>query len=97
MPTVIAYQADLASTIQAVESVGKAKVAGQRKVLSQVTDLIEEALTLVDKLDAAIEKGDAPKTKSAMSALRKPIDALEGLVPQDLWPVPSYAEMLFMY
>jgi glutamine synthetase len=31
----------------------------------------------------------------AMSALRKDIDALEGLVSANLWPVPTYAEMLF--
>jgi len=97
MPTVMAYQSDLASTIQAVESVGKSKLAEQRKVLIKITALVETALILVGKLDKAIEKGDAVKTKSLMSDLRKPIDELEGLVPQDLWPVPSYAQMLFMY
>ena len=25
------------------------------------------------------------------------VDALEALVPADLWPLPSYAEMLFIY
>ena len=46
---------------------------------------------------AAIKKGDSAKTKVAMDKLRAPIDELEGLTPQELWPVPSYAEMLFMH
>jgi glutamine synthetase len=31
----------------------------------------------------------------AMQTLRQDIDALEALLPADLWPVPTYAEMLF--
>jgi len=30
-----------------------------------------------------------------MSKLRADIDALEMLVPRSLWPVPTYADMLF--
>lgn len=97
MPAVMSYQADLAASIQSVEAVGKAKLEEQRKVLSKITDLIESSLIAVTKLDAAIKKGDAVKTKSMMIGLRTPIDELEGLVPQDIWPVPSYAEMLFMH
>ena len=31
-----------------------------------------------------------------MDALREAGDALESLVPQDLWPLPTYREMLFI-
>ena len=31
-----------------------------------------------------------------MNALREAGDALEGLVPQNLWPLPTYREMLFI-
>jgi glutamine synthetase type III len=31
-----------------------------------------------------------------MDALRVVVDCLEAYVPKDLWPVPSYAEMLFV-
>lgn len=97
LPAVISYQSELAETIKAVESVGKVKAVQQRKLLGQIVKLSEAALSLTDKLEAAINKGEAVKTKAAMLAVRKPIDELEGLVPQDLWPVPSYAEMLFMH
>jgi glutamine synthetase len=30
-----------------------------------------------------------------MQALRADIDALEMIVPKDLWPVPTYADLLF--
>jgi glutamine synthetase len=31
-----------------------------------------------------------------MTALREAGDALESLVPQNVWPLPTYREMLFM-
>ena len=31
-----------------------------------------------------------------MDALREAGDAIENLVPQDLWPLPTYREMLFV-
>jgi glutamine synthetase len=31
----------------------------------------------------------------AMQALRAPIDAAEMIVDKDLWPVPSYADLMF--
>ena len=96
LPAAINYQEELADTIKTVESVNKAASTGTRKLLKRITEEVEDALSKADKLDAAIVKGAALKTKAAMAELRKPIDALEGLVPADKWPLPSYAEMLFM-
>ena len=31
----------------------------------------------------------------AMEALRKPVDELEMIVDKDLWPMPSYGDLLF--
>jgi len=36
------------------------------------------------------------KVVPAMQVLRESGDALEMLVPQDLWPLPTYREMLFV-
>ena len=47
-------------------------------------------------LDAAITKHDSAKAVAGMLKLREAIDALEGITPANLWPVPSYAEMLLM-
>ena len=50
-----------------------------------------------EKLDKAVADG-APglEKRELMDALRETIDTLESLVPKDVWPVPSYAEMLFV-
>jgi len=31
-----------------------------------------------------------------MASLREVGDSLEGIVPHDLWPLPTYREMLFV-
>lgn len=97
LPAILEYQEQLSDSIKSVESLTKVKAAQQRKLLGQVMKLAEGSLSAADKLEAALKKGDSAKVKTAMAGVRKPVDELEGLVPQDLWPVPSYAEMLFMH
>ena len=31
----------------------------------------------------------------AMKALRKPVDELEMIVDKDMWPMPSYGDLIF--
>lgn len=31
----------------------------------------------------------------SMAALRKPVDELEMIVDKDLWPMPSYGDLIF--
>jgi glutamine synthetase len=94
IPAGIAYQRELAETIKAVGSSGK--TTGQKKLLKEVSGLIEQSLSNVDALEAALAKHDGAKIFSGMAKLRESIDALEGHVPAELWPLPSYAEMLLM-
>ncbi len=97
LPAVIGYQEELASSIKSAEAISKTTLTQQRKLLASVSRGVEAALECVRRLDAAIEKNDAVKIKALMGSLRLPIDELEGLVPKEFWPVPTYAEMLFMY
>jgi len=96
LPAVMNYQEELADMIRSVEGINKTKSTATRKLLKQVTKEAEDALNKVDALETAIGKGAALKTKAAMVSLRGTIDTLEGLVPADIWPLPSYAEMLFI-
>ncbi len=96
IPVAIEYQEELADTIRSVEMINKKKSISARKLLQEVSTKTEKALTLIDSLEAAIRKGVGLKTKEAMEKLREPIDVLEGLVPAEKWPLPSYAEMLFI-
>ncbi len=94
IPAAIEYQKELADAIKSVGSVGK--TANQKKLLKEISGLIDQALAITDTLEASIEKHDSAKTSAAMAKLREAIDALEGFVPASIWPVPSYAEMLLM-
>jgi glutamine synthetase len=94
IPAGIEYQKQLADTIKSVGSVGK--TTGQKKLLKEVSGLIEQALSDTDALEAALKKHDAAKIFSGMAKLRESIDELEGLVPVNIWPLPSYAEILLM-
>ena len=60
--------------------------------------MTDQALTAVKKLESSLDGHghNASKIIAAMNELRSSIDPLEGLVPHDLWPLPSYAEMMFM-
>ena len=46
---------------------------------------------------AAALPGKHEEILEAMTRLRKSVDALEKILPDDLWPLPKYREMLFIY
>ncbi len=96
VPVALNYQEEVADAIKSVESISKIKNTNSRKLLDVLVKTTEAALDKITKLEAAIKKGESLKMKVAMDSLRKEVDALEGLVSADLWPLPSYAEMLFM-
>jgi len=68
---------------------------------------LESASAKLEVLEAGIEKAHhvadivqraeafRDKVVVAMNSLRTDIDALEGITPTELWPVPGYADMLF--
>ena len=49
------------------------------------------------ELEAGVAKKDPAAVIAAMTALRTNVDALEGMVADDKWPLPKYREMLFLY
>lgn len=95
-PAALDYTEALAETIKSVESVNKTKMTSTRSLLKDVSKHLEDAVTAAGELEATLEKTSTVKIRSAMADLRKSVDTLEGLVPADNWPLPSYAEMLFI-
>jgi glutamine synthetase len=106
LPAGFRYQKQLAESVAAVKSAG-GSARETRRTLDQVSGLVDDMKTRVDKLQALLEHdGHADALKHAryfrdkvipaMIALRESGDALECLVPQDLWPLPTYREMLFV-
>ncbi len=106
IPAVIKYTKSLADTVLAVKEAG-AEAGVQVELLNEVSAKLAEAKASVKKLEevhaeaAAMPNGKAKAffyyntVMSAMEALRAPIDALETMVDADIWPVPSYAELIF--
>jgi len=96
LPAALVYQAALASTVKAVNDASrKSKTA--EKVLDSVSELIDELFEGIKSLDTSLAARSTEQMKEAMAKTRKAADALEGLMPADLWPLPTYAEMLFLY
>jgi glutamine synthetase len=105
LPAALRYQTELAHAVGATESVGADADAG-RAQLEEVTGLntrLRKALKTVDRAEAT-KRDDAQKQAQhvrekllpAMARAREYADQLEQLVPGDLWPLPQYAEMLFL-
>jgi len=93
VPVAIEYQNDLAETIEDVQSCG-CKPRETRKMLKEVCGLTEKSLAGIRKLENAIESGSTPEMITGMNELRDTVDALEGLMPESIWPLPSYAKMM---
>lgn len=95
IPVAVKYQGSIASTLEEVKRCG-GRQTGMQGLLKEVCDLTDKTFAGIKKLEAAIEKDSTTDMINAMNGLRESVDQLEGLIPDDMWPLPSYAEMLFM-
>ena len=108
IPTAIAYTTRLGQSITAVASgCPQADLTVQRKLLIQVSSYLADASAALDQLKPLMDRVDAIQdikemahayhdaVVPAMAALRHPVDELELLVDKDLWPVPTYGDLLF--
>ena len=67
------------------------EVEAVKSVTDEMSDLLTKTLDAIKALEAA--EGPANQI-AAMNTLRGFVDALEAIVPADLWPMPSYSEMI---
>ena len=79
----------------------------ETELLKETTKLLRESQTalktLQEKTEAAslIENNERQaryyhdEVNTAMEALRKPIDQLEMIVDKEMWPMPSYGDLMF--
>jgi glutamine synthetase len=107
LPAALRYQAQVAEAIGNLKVAGVTVPKVQSAHLSELVQAIEELQTAVDHLEAVTEEapsGDAlaharharDAVIPAMNAVRAAGDQLECLVADDLWPLPTYQEMLFV-
>ena len=103
-PAAIRYQSELASTCANLKLVG---YDFDTDTLDYVTTLVKQLQDSVAALEHAVaDEQCSTMTEEvrhrcdvvlpSMLAVRKYVDALEGVVADDLWPLPTYQEMLFI-
>ena len=106
IPAAVKYTKKLADTVIAVKEAG-ADASVQADMLSEVSGKLAEMKTAVKALEEVTAKAaDAECTKckaeeykddvmAAMAELRKPADELELIMPKELWPMPTYGDLVF--
>lgn len=108
IPAIIQYVTSLAGSINSIHTACKeANTSVQTDLLKRCSDLLAQAqaalthLCEVTSVGCAMEEGKEQAEYyrdaifPAMNELRTPIDQLEMMVDKNVWPVPSYADMLF--
>ena len=104
-PAAIRYQGELATSLANLKAIG---VEADHKTLDKITSLIASLQDSVDELEALKENehshGKVEKhceflrdeVLPKMLEVRGYVDELEEHVADDLWPLPTYQEMLFI-
>ena len=108
IPAVLQYTTALATSINQIrEACKEANISVQIELLKECSSLLAATKAALHKLtevtDASrqIKEGRSRAVHfqdavvPAMEALRQPVDKLEMLVAKDMWPMPSYGDLLF--
>ena len=107
MPVCIEYSGRLASSTSMITDSGVTCVSIQ-KSLEKICSLIDELDFGIESLEVAVGRAQTISKSHlqarsyrdtvipAMAKVREVVDTLETLIDADLWPLPSYAEMLFL-
>lgn len=106
IPAVIKYTKTLADTINAVTAAG-AETSVQVELLNETSALLSDTKVALAKLsdvtEIAATKAEGEEQARyfhdvvtvAMAELRDPVDKLEMIVDKEMWPMPSYGDLLF--
>lgn len=108
IPAVIKYTTQLATSIGTVRSAcPQADTSTQEELLVESSDLLSSMKTALANLEEKMKLAAAVVDNKerafyylheivpAMQALRDPADRLEMIVDKELWPFPSYGDMVF--
>src|SRR5690606_5991573 len=106
LPAAVHYMHDLLAAATRARELGL-EAKGIAATLQDVSELVDELREVLDELvrQNAELGGDDVHSKAhhmrdniipAMKAVRAVVDKLERMLPDDLWPLPRYREMLFV-
>jgi glutamine synthetase len=107
IPAVIKYTTVLADSINSVKGAGGYNVSVQESLLEKASGLLSQAYDALAELETVTKKiPSIPEGKEraeycqqqvipVMEKLRKPVDELEMIVDKEMWPMPSYGDLIF--
>jgi glutamine synthetase len=105
LPAAYEYQKQLGQSVAAVKAGGGTSVSAKR-LLASYTKLVDKFKAQTEALEAALAHGGGSAEKHAkymrdkvvpaMTKLRELGDAIELSTPHEIWPLPTYREMLFV-
>ena len=109
IPAVIKFVTSMAKSISTVKAAAEGcDVSVQAGMLKEISAKLAVTKAALLKLEAENDKAAAfdgsvgdqaayyrDNVFVAMAALRKPVDELEMMVDQDVWPFPTYGDILF--
>jgi len=106
LPAALEYQKRIGESVTAVRQAGGTSTQG-KKLLKTYTKLVDQFKAQADALAKTLENhasGSAEKHAKymrdkvvpAMAKLRTIGDEIEVLTPHEIWPLPTYREMLFV-
>jgi len=103
LPAAYRYQGELVDIATKLKGLGKSPHLG---TLEQLTTLVGDLEARIAALEAAAGHGGGDVRAEvahfhddvipAMTAVRETSDQIETILPDDLWPLPTYREMLFI-
>ena len=109
IPAVVKYTTVLAESVNQVRTAGgNYNVSVQERLLEKTSSLLAESYEALNHLAEVTEeiekKQEGPERArycldvimSAMTALRTPVDKLEMIVDKEMWPMPSYGDLMFI-
>ena len=107
IPAVIRYTTVLADSINSVKAAGITDVSVQADLLKKTSKLLKTTNSAMNKLGKLVSQVESypegreravffrEKIVPAMDELRKPVDELEMIVDKEMWPMPSYGDLIF--
>ena len=108
LPVAIQYATSLARSVNEVKTAcGAADTSVQEEMLVELSGLLKDTKEALKRLKQVTEEAACrpqgreravyfkTEVDTAMEQLRRPVDRLEMIVDKDMWPMPSYGDLLF--
>lgn len=105
IPSVNTFFTSLVKEAKGCKEIGIDAPKSTLKLINNISTLLDEVEDAASKLDEAVASCTVTGREKAIYArdvliplmenLRTPVDTLETMVSKDVWPVPSYGDLLF--